>query len=177
MSKNVDEMRARFGVGSKIMLWAHNGHVSHPPATLKLDWITVGASLHQAYGNRYYALAQFFLRGSFSAWDFENSSSNGEGDINQWSRFWVDVPEVKGVDTTCQEAGIGNFFLDFRNVSSLSPLGKWLQRPHNARECATGFSDLQKLKWSEPVSLDWYDGLVFIENTTAAKSLQCRIAK
>ena len=68
MSKNVEEMRARFGVGSKIMIWAHNGHVSHPPDTQKWEWIPVGASLHQAYGNRYYALAQFFLRGSFPRW-------------------------------------------------------------------------------------------------------------
>jgi len=172
MASTVDEILRRFGRATKVMLWAHNGHLVRT-VEKRADWIPMGVHLTNKFRAQYYAIAQCFLKGSFSAADGDNGSEADSEDVTKWKQFTVDAPEFKSIETTFAKANIGDFYIDFRSAPTGTIVQKWLKQYHPLRGCATWFLDSGKLEWMDYVSPSLYDGMTFIRSTKAAASLKC----
>jgi len=71
-----------------------------------------------------------------------------------------------------REAALPAFLLDFRRLPKGSPLGEWLDKPRLHRSIGSGFDPENASGNYTYVNLmDTYDGLIFIEQCTAAKPL------
>lgn len=175
MAESIETIRRLNGANTKIMVWSHNGHVSFPAVKSNEahegQWVPMGVHLKKHYGDRYYALAQYFLQGSFSALDADQDIPDGETDIAKWSEFWVE-PEQGSLEWLCGNATIRNFYMDLRTAPD--SVSSFIHAPHSVRECATWFSDAEKHDWLGTTILSNYDGFVFLRKTRAASSLTCR---
>ena len=143
--------------GSRIVLWAHNGHVSKGK---NFRSNPMGSFLNDIYKDRMVVFGFAFNQGSFQAIDRNNGLRN----------FTVPPSPVGSFDATFAAAGIPIFALDMRTVPKSSPVAAWFNKHHPTRSIGAVFSDdwavhyLQNIMASEN-----YDVMLFVENTTAAR--------
>jgi len=68
MAENVDWIKTSLGESSKVLVWAHNGHVNKQLKTYFNKPIKVlGTNLKDKYGDAFYTIGTKFNEGSFSA--------------------------------------------------------------------------------------------------------------
>jgi erythromycin esterase-like protein len=143
--------------GAKIVLWAHNGHVStaneggHGP---------MGASLRKMFGSQMVVFGFAFNQGSFQAIE------QGKG-----LRDFTVPPAPEGsLDATFAAAGIPFFALDLRAAPKTGPVAAWLRQPHRARSIGAVFSDSSAAQYLMDLdALHSFDVVLFVEKTTAAR--------
>jgi erythromycin esterase len=173
MAKTIFAMPKVCGPHIKTMLWAHNGHISketYPDSS----WIQVGVIISRKEGHRYYALGQCFLKGSFAAVDGDDKNAKDGRDTTAWKRFTVDAPTFPTIAGMFARIGDGNYIVDFDHGLNDTVLRRWLDRRQDVRECATWFADSWKKEWDDGVNASIaYDGMTFINTTTAETSIPC----
>ena len=168
MAETVIETLSKHGPGTKIMVWASNGHVR--PQASNYGWVTVGTHLRKVYGAQYYALAQCFLEGSFLAID-QDKQGERPTNIFEWTKFSVAPPKTQTIETLFSKAFVQPFFIDYRQAKGNRQILAWGQQKQPIRQCATGFS---KSKEDEFVGLFTpfdFDGMVYIPKMSAAQPL------
>jgi erythromycin esterase-like protein len=145
--------------GAKIILWAHNAHVS---------WTfshghSVGALLHSFFGPQIMNFGFAFDQGSFRAVDVANKSGVHP--------FTV-APAPEGTfDAALAATGIPIFALDLRTLPKDSLVAAWFAQPHRTRDIGANFSDASAPKrWTS----DWggpsaFDAILFVNTTTSAR--------
>ncbi|HWR53606.1 MAG TPA: erythromycin esterase family protein [Bryobacteraceae bacterium] len=148
--------------GAKIVLWAHNFHVMTGPA-MRIGAGTadsMGAALRKMYADRLVTFGFAFNQGSFRA-----MSRNGGVQT-----FTVGPAAAGSLDTTLAASGIPLFALDLRAVPKAGPVAQWFGAKHLTRNIFHGFSeDVPGSNMFEQVVTERYDGLLFVEKTTAAR--------
>lgn len=144
--------------GAKIVLWAHNGHVS----TLNFGGFEpMGVSLRKMFGEQMVVFGFAFNQGSFRAVDM---SKKGLVDFT--------VPAAPGgsLDATFASSGIPLFALDLRDAPKSGPVAAWLSEPHKSRSIGAVFSQDSAAQYlfdlKAPQS---FDVMLFVEKTTAAR--------
>jgi erythromycin esterase len=156
MAENVKWILEQEGPGAKIMLWAHNGHVS----TAELGSSeSMGGALRDTYGSQMVVCGFAFGEGSFQA------IQRGKG-LTQFSVGPAATGSVDGV-----LAGIGRklFAVDLRPAPNSGTVGEWLNEPQKMRSIGAVFGE----NWPDggftstrPRS---FDVLFFVQQTTAAR--------
>jgi erythromycin esterase-like protein len=156
MADNVDWI-ARQNPGAKIVLWAHNGHVSNTGFS---GMRSMDGCLRQMYGKRMVNFGFAFNEGSFRAWEPGKSVHE----------FTVPPAPEGTLDHALAATGIPLFAVDLRNMPDGSPAAKWFAEAHKSRSIGAGFSDLlEPTLWSPgPVKSD-FDVLLFVEKTSASR--------
>jgi len=155
MAKNVEWLADEVFPGEKIILWAHNGHVWS-------DAEDMGGWLRRRFGSAYYVVGTAFRRG-------EVYSYGVEGNQNKGAAAWPVVPAPEGSgDAVLSAAGMPLFFLDIRSVPPEGPLGVWLAATHRFNHVG-GVVMIGRENMIEGSPRSLYDGLVFVEESHAAK--------
>ncbi|HEY3703513.1 MAG TPA: erythromycin esterase family protein [Terracidiphilus sp.] len=156
MAENIDWI-AKHNPGAKIVLWAHNGHVSNTGFS---GTLSMGNYLRKKYGKQLVNFGFAFNQGSFRAWEPGKSLHE----------FTVPPAPEGTLDHALSEAGIPLFALDLRALPENSAAAKWFAEPHKSRSIGAAFSDsLEPNLWSPGPAKADFDVLLFVEKTAAAR--------
>jgi len=156
MADNVDWI-AKHDAGAKIVLWAHNGHVSNTGFSGNRS---MGSYLREMYGKQMVNFGFAFNEGSFRAWEPGKSLHE----------FTVPPAPEGTLDHALAATGIPLFAVDLRRVPDGPPAAKWFAEAHKSRSIGAGFSDsLEPTLWSPGPAKSDFDVLLFVEKTSAAR--------
>ena len=155
MGQNVLYFLDKEPVGTKFMVWAHNGHIAHPGLT------NVGGRLKERLGDKYFALGFQCNEGIFL--------SRVQLPDSTWGDLVKDTirPLEKDLSWYFSRSNKGNAFIVLRSTASNPIIEKWLETPRKMnvgfwlyRGSAKNFAT-RSLK-------NYWDGVLFIERTTAS---------
>lgn len=157
MAENVQWILAREGTGSKIMIWAHNGHIDKQGE----NFTNLGSHLKAAYNDQYFAIGFNFDRGSFNAFDLKTSTEKV---------FTVTNAREGSSDHFFSGLGLPVFFIDIKKAVKADPDAKrFFTKKIEHRDIGAGYdpsADEKKSYFNESL-YSLYDGLIFVEKTTA----------
>ena len=155
MAENVKWILDNEAPGSKIMLWAHNAHVSVLPSVITDP---MGMTLRGTYGKEMVVCGFSFDHGSFQAIE------KGKG-----LREFTVGPAIAGsVDSTLSAIGIPLFAVDLRTAPSTGVVADWLNTPRLMRTIGAVYSDNSAKTFYASMSLHSFDVLFFVDQTAAA---------
>ncbi len=156
MAQNVAYILRESGPDSRIVLWAHNAHISNSRGRL-------GSYLKQEWGDQAYLRGFEFDYGAFtSRMATVQTYSVGPASPD----FYAHALAMLGKPL---------LYLDFQTLSQTPALRAWLETPQSSHE----FQELHAIYRLNP---DWYtlhtswlqlyDGMLYVEQSTPAKPLQ-----
>ncbi len=156
MAGNVARILEQYGPQSKIVLWAHNAHISNAEG-----WL--GYYLKQRFGEQVYLLGFEFNQGTFTS-----------------RMITIHTYGVQPAPATYYAYGLAKvnqpiLYLDFQSMSRDPELQIWLaanQRSHDFQELHALYRLYPAWHTLTISWLDLYDGLIFIEKSTPAIGLQ-----
>lgn len=152
MAANVGWIRQQLLPGTKMIVWAHNGHVNRVPS-----WM--GDHLHKTYGSdaRVFGFAM------------------GEGDYTAvgprgLASFPSSAPVADSYETAFRAAGVPNFVLDMRSAAQ-DPAAAFLTKPHQFRSIGSMAVDLGFF----PIVLaNAFDAIIYFDRTKASAAFNSR---
>jgi erythromycin esterase len=157
MAENLVYLLDQEKPGTRYVVWAHNGHVG-----MGQDW-RFGCRLREQYGQGYYAFGFEFNQGSFQS--RTELSDTVLGDLKAISL--PPAPE-RSLPWHLSHTNIGNLVFDLRAPAGDPAVERWLHSPqivHTANwVCPDGFEFNIEMNLAEE-----YDGIVFVERTTATR--------
>lgn len=156
MASNVGRILDQMGPESKIVLWAHNAHISNSDGCM-------GYYLKQQFGGQAYLLGFEFDHGAFTS---------RMGTIYTYS-VGPASPEYYAYELN--KVGMPIQFLDFQTMSQDRVLEEWLEKDQSSHE----FAELHAVYrlypgWYTNYTswLKLYDGVIFVEESTPAIGLR-----
>jgi len=166
MAENIAWILDHHGPGAKIVVWAHNGHVSHNPAEPGTG--SMGSELERRFGDDHVVFGFSFDRGSFQA---IYRSPTGVADGKPGLRpFTVGPAQPGSVDRLLARAGIRRFVIDLREAPSEGPVADWLAAPHPMRSIGAIFAEeTERQFYTRTILPDHYDAVIFMDSTTRAR--------
>lgn len=153
MAENVKwilDYEKQFG-NDKIMLWAHNGHVTKEFPT----YPPMGGYLKKIYNNDMYAIALEFYKGSFRA---RESGEMKEFNINS-SAYYTFAHNLQSLQEPM-------FFMDFNNACKDDNIKDWLSKNKLIHEIGAEYSKGILEGTCPQIPVNCYDGVIFISKTT-----------
>ena len=155
MARNVKWVLDTAPKGTRIVLWAHNGHVG------RLEQGTaraMGAYLDDWYGKDHVVVGFALNRGEYTA------MGQGTG----LGRHPLTLAEPGSYEYTFSRAGMPRFILDLRTARAGDPASGWLCAPMSLRSIGAMAMDQQ----FHPANLAGaFDLIVFLEETTPTRGL------
>jgi erythromycin esterase len=135
MAQNVAWLAKNSGTNAKLVLWAHNGHVTFNPE-MSLGWKPMGARLRDRFGSSYKVFGFSFYSGDFYAQLLDSSDPArtlaaavlGLAANPSINRAPPPVPD--SYETVFHATGIPMFILGTQPRDDPSSGAKWLQGPH-----------------------------------------------
>jgi erythromycin esterase len=167
MAENVSWILDQAGNDAKIVLWAHNEHVTTQANNTSMGnppIVRMGQHLREKFGDEYVAFGFDFYGGYFNAFTLNNEIM---GALQQ--QEIMAAPE-DSYEYGFASTGIPRMFLDLRGLQPGSPTTDWLLGPRRFRAIGAGYDRSQPDAFLFQVSLPKkFDVIVYFENTTAAK--------
>ena len=153
MARNVEWILDQAPPDAKIVLWAHNGHVSRSPGAM-------GGYLAQRFGQQMVVLGFAFDQGRYNA-------IGGESELRDWEAL---PPAPNAVETFLKASGLPRFIVDLRRVPAGAPAA-WLAQPRPFRAIGA----LAARCSSVPTIVDdLFDGLIWTDRTNPSSLLPFR---
>lgn len=140
----------------KIMLWAHNGHISYYYA-----FTNMGSLLKNIYKDKYYSIGFDFSRGSFHAEDFNSYTLQ---------TFSINNNDPRYLCCAFDKTDIPISFLDFKSASKNKKLYEFLSKEQYVHMIGSCYDDKNEQNTSllyPPNKL--FDSLIYIKETTASR--------
>ena len=136
--------------GERIVLWAHNAHISRMPGMM-------GAYLDDQFGEGYLPIGFATAAGEYYA-------------IGEGGRRVHDLkePPADSFEACFAAATVPDFILDLREADAEDAVSAWLKETRPFRGIGATAWDEQ---FSDTPLSAYYDLIVFIEETTAARQL------
>jgi erythromycin esterase len=146
MADNVDWILDHSPPGTKVVLWAHNAHVSRDPT-----YGSMGSDLAERHGDDLCVLGFLFHEGKYTA-----VGSDGLG------TYGTMTSEPGSVEWALKEVGIPSLMLDLRHTKVDSSAGTWLAEELDYRTIGA-----MAVEWAftRGVVADMFDVLVFFEQS------------
>ena len=139
---------------AKIVLWAHNVHVSESG---RITGPSMGEVLAERYGADYFSVGFAFYEGEYSAVDPEKGlQTNTAGPANPSS-----------IDNLFHRVGLPLFALDLRAVADSGPTA-WLAEFQYLR---TMYSNASESHYERLVLPKAFDAVLFVDHSSASKLL------
>lgn len=162
MAENIEYLMKTEGPGTKMVVWAHNGHIQMGNLGQNM---AMGGYLRKFFGEAYYALGFSFNEGGFQSRDL---SAQGRGVL---TAFTLGPAPVGSGDWYFAQPGIANYIVDFRAAPKEGKVAQWLASTLPMRSIGSGFAtDQPERNYFFPTILkNHYDGLIFIGKTTRAR--------
>ncbi len=146
---------------TKIMLWAHNFHISLSPYP-GYPFIFMGMHLRRMLGNDYLAVGFEFNRGSFQGLDF--TSPNREHNV---VKSFTVGPYPGSYSLAMSRTGLRFFFLDLRRVPGSGIVHDWFFAPQVFKSIDSIYANEKDIQHWFKVPVH-FDAVIFFENTTRA---------
>lgn len=163
MAANVKWILDHEPAGTKIVLWAHNGHVTAEPAGSR-ERGTMGAHLRDMYGDAMRIFGFGFDRGKFQA------VSVGGGGLQDHE---AGPAKAASFDGALAAAGLPLFVLDLRTATGVAR--QWVDSPLEHRTIGAVYNAAAPSSyWAKIHPSRSYDAVIFVANTTAARGLGFR---
>ncbi len=161
MAENALWALERHGPAAKMVVWAHNAHVSFETGAYLTP---MGAHLRRALRSDLVAIGFVFDNGRFQA---------RSGLMGPLREFTV-APAFRGsLEWGLRQIAYPLFVLDLRRIPRGSEGATWLARRRSTREVGSIFDPGHAARsWSQHVVMDRFDALVFFEATTRARPLR-----
>jgi erythromycin esterase len=160
MAENVKWILDQEPPGTKMMLWAHNGHVATAAPLAVPNRMPMGGYLREFFRDRFVSCGFVFQQGSFRAVDMT---------ANQVGAFTVGPPPRGSLDATLAAVGAPLFAIDLRHL----PEGKvadWFAEPHFSRQIGGGYSEATPGVWMHRMrAAREFDLLIFVDKTTPSR--------
>ena len=163
MAENVLALLDLDSPSTKMVLWAHNGHVAR--TTGDPSFVPMGGHLDRALGKNHVAFGFAFDRGSFQAMEMPFGTGRG------LMTFTVAPAPEGSLDATLAKAGAPIFALDLRSAHAGSAAAEWLGAKLFTRSIGSGYTGGDPRGFFMPmVPRDAYDAMLFVAGTTAARA-------
>lgn len=164
MARNVRRILDAEPPGTKMVVWAHNGHVSKSAIFGGVS--SMGRHLRDAFGQGYYSVGLTFDQGSFQAIRF----GLGRSTLVEYTVG----PAVEGsVERCLARAGLGDCLIDLRRAREDKGMRASLSEKRPMRSIGAAAPWLWKHLSYVPTALaEHYDGLVFVGETTRARPVR-----
>jgi erythromycin esterase-like protein len=156
MAENVGRLITQSGPDSKVVLWAHNAHISNCTGCM-------GHYLKQQFGDQAYLLGFEFDHGSFTS---------RMATIQTYS---VGPASPAYYAYALSKTGKPIQFLDFQTMSLSPVLEEWLAKDQSSHEFQELHAIFRLVPAWHTVYTSWlklYDGVIFIEESTPAIGLR-----
>ena len=149
MAVNIKWIKDHTASGTKLILWAHNGHIA------KRDSWMMGNYLNKLYGKQYCAVGFKFHDGSYTAW------SNGSVNPNNYA-----VPSYPGtLDWILHSLNMPRFILNLQVASTTDPQSNWLYQPLETKDISAMATD----EYIIGRVANEFDAIVFFDHTTPSE--------
>ncbi|ABW18857.1 erythromycin esterase family protein [Alkaliphilus oremlandii] len=148
----------------KIMLWAHNGHVSKK----FINYKSMGEHLKEIYGDMLYVIGFDFYKGSFNS-NPGNIIGNFIG--NKMASFTIKEGYSGSFAAVFEKTGIPLSFMDFRLASKNPEIADWLSQEQYIRSIGAIYVNEHISSFAPEIPIESYDGLIFVSETTASERM------
>jgi erythromycin esterase len=155
MATNVKWILDHAQKGTKIVLWAHNGHVGRQGARGG----SMGSFLDKWYGKDQVVIG-------FSAGDGRYTAIKQGAGLRNDNRLHPPIND--SFEENFRASGLPIFALDLRNAREDDPASSWLTRQHNFRSIGALATSSQF--WPTNIR-GLYDAIIYLDKTTASRSL------
>jgi erythromycin esterase len=154
MAENVKWIVDHEPAGTKVMLWAHNGHVSDQSSL----YPSMGWFLRERYGSSMAIVGFVFGEGSFRAKD------------RGAERTFTVGPPVRGsLDATLGGIGLPLFAVDLRGTMP-GVVAEWFAAPHRSRQIGGAYTeDTAPIYWQNVEASKAFDILIYVGKTTGTR--------
>jgi erythromycin esterase len=160
MAENIQWILEQEGPSAKAVIWAHNGHVGTGPGAM-------GSYLRAVLKGQMFVFGFAFGEGSFQA----REMPFGIGTALR--AFTAPPTPAGGLDSTLQAAGLRTAAVNFHAVPKTGTIAEWFAVQHATHAIGAGYSDaLAQAFMDKEVTPDLYDGLLFVDHTSAARGLE-----
>lgn len=169
MAENIQWILKHEGPGTRMVAWAHNGHVSE---TGDGDsFAPMGSFLRKALGKDMVIFGFAFYEGSFQAID---SSPDHPG----LHPFTIGPALQGSLDEAFALANLKTAALDLRNIPQTGPVAEWFAAPHKTRHIGAAYNTSEDLyHYTKAVIQQDFDALLFVKTTTAAHPVEAQRKK
>ncbi len=175
MADNVSWILNNAGPEARMVVWAHNGHVT--PAGCRWIWtdeagnqtdagpmVPMGMHLQKNYGGDLVVVGFGFATGSFNASGYSSEKDTFVG----WNVYSIESPLPNSHETYLLAANLPRFILDLRSMRIDPLLGGWFREPRSLTNFGMSYVvDDPSANASLIVLPDEFDILIFFEQTTA----------
>ncbi|MBL8843588.1 MAG: erythromycin esterase family protein [Planctomycetes bacterium] len=172
MAENLRWLLRQGGPEARVVVWAHDGHVSRGMAVGTQRWRNMGWHLARAAEQHPDERLTMKVAGfSFATGAFQAMGGSGGG-ASEWR---IDAPLAGSIDAAFAAAGLSRHFVDLHASPAGSAARAWLDEPRVKRgigsvwspEAAARNEDVAYDRWP-----DAFDALLFIDGTTRARPVR-----
>jgi erythromycin esterase len=143
--------------GARVVLWAHNAHVS----AFGGPYAAMGHYLETALGKDYLPVGFLFHHGSFQAM----TRTPGGRELKEIA---VGPPPAGSLENTFERAGWPLCLLDLRRLPASGAVAEWFRSPQQMRSIGSSFSSEPNMM-TELVLPDHFEAVIYVEATTRAR--------
>jgi erythromycin esterase len=164
MAENIERLMRGEPAGTRMIVWAHNGHISAGDEEGRYPHM--GWHLRKTFADEYYALGFSFNRGSFQSRDRDPNASKPLA----LTRFTVGPADEGSIDWIFAQTGIPNFIIDFRSTRKTKTVDQWIAAPSRTRSIGSMYANGPERIWYAPLTItEEFDGLVFFDTVSRAR--------
>ena len=162
MAENTVWIDRHLGAGTRMVLWAHNFHVSAQPGAQ-------GSFLRGAYGDAMLIVGFSHEAGTFTAVHQRGSSYLG------LTALTLGRPNPLSYEDYLSTAAAPRYVVDLRNRGTGSTASSWLTGPRGFRAIGCCYDPGASYRyWSQSPLPEWYDVLIHYESTRPTTILPFR---
>ncbi len=158
MAHNILYLLRKEKKGGKVVVWAHNDHIS---IANQFDFTNMGMVLKDSLKDKYYAIGFEFYTGSFQSRNIDLKNTSSDWDVNT-----IGTPPENSLPYYLNNTGKDMLYLDYHSMGSLRNFSKTLDM-HSVGSMYSASSPTVY-----PATLKNFDGLIYIKNSTAAKNFK-----
>ena len=163
MAQNILQLYNNEKPGTKVIVWAHNGHIAKKDAWLDSSSKSMGGYINTVLKNKYYAIGFEFYSGSFQTRNLDLHKRS-----HDWDIMSVTAPSEGSLPWIFSKTGKDKFFIDFRNNGKESI--KNFPLPYQIHSFGSMYSAKEPQTYSGFITD--YDGMIYISHSTAAKNFK-----
>ncbi len=159
MAENAAWLLEQAGPAAKIILWAHNGHVSAapldtPPGAFR--WM--GTHLRRQYGDQLVAIGFTFYQGAFNAIDRITGRLEAHRAL---------PPPPDSYEAAFRQADLPRLLLDLRDLPDDKRATRWLWGPRRLRDIGSGYDrGAAEEYYAWPRLPEEFDAFIYLQDTT-----------
>jgi erythromycin esterase len=163
MAENVSYIARHTKPEDKVVVWAHNGHISNH---LLIKHKAMGMRLKNEFGDKYYSLAFGVADGYSRLYEIADPQRKFK------STKLPEVSNPNSVEHLLKSISAENFFMQITGTDFKGPIEDFFTKPRLMIAIGPIISNEPTQNYSVVILKKAYDGFVFFRNTTAATEVK-----